>query len=43
MRRFLIERDIPAIGKLDRDQMRAGAQKSNEVLCELAPYAQCGG
>jgi hypothetical protein len=40
MRRFVIERDLPAIGSADRDALRAAAAKSNEVLAELAPDVQ---
>ena len=35
MRKFIIERDIPAVGGFEREQLRAAAQKSNEVLAEL--------
>jgi hypothetical protein len=40
MRRFVIERDLPAIGTADREALRAAAAKSNEVLAELAPDVQ---
>ena len=40
MRRFIIEREIPAIGSADRDALRAAAKKSNSVLAELAPDIQ---
>lgn len=40
MRKFLIEREIPAIGSADREALRAAAQKSNAVLNELAPDIQ---
>ena len=40
MRRFIIEREIPAIGSAERDALRAAAQKSNAVLAELAPDIQ---
>jgi hypothetical protein len=40
MRRFLIERDIPEVGTLDRDQLREAAGKSNEVLHALGPDIQ---
>jgi len=40
MQRFVIERDLPAIGTADRDALRAAASKSNEVLAELAPNIQ---
>lgn len=40
MKRFIIERDIPEVGSLDRDQLRAAAAKSNEALAQLAPEIQ---
>ena len=32
MPRFVIERDIPAVGTFERDQLRGAAEKSNSVL-----------
>ena len=40
MKMFVIERDIPAIGTFEREQLRGAAQKSNEVLGQLAPAIQ---
>lgn len=40
MRRYVIERDLPAIGSADREALKAAAAKSNEVLAELAPDIQ---
>ena len=40
MRRFIIEREIPAIGSADGESLRAAAKKSNAVLSELAPDIQ---
>jgi hypothetical protein len=40
LRRFVIERDIPKVGALDRDQFRAAAAKSNAALAQLAPDIQ---
>ncbi|MBV9014870.1 MAG: DUF4242 domain-containing protein [Alphaproteobacteria bacterium] len=40
MRKFIIERDIPAVGSLDREQLRGAAAKSNGVLRELGPDIQ---
>jgi hypothetical protein len=40
MKRFLIERDIPEVGTLDRDQLREAAGKSNQVLRTLGPDIQ---
>ena len=35
MPRFVIQRDIPEVGTLERDQLRDAAQKSNGVLAEM--------
>lgn len=40
LRRFVIERDIPKVGSLERDQLREAAAKSNEALAQLAPDIQ---
>jgi uncharacterized protein DUF4242 len=40
LRRFIIERDIPKVGSFERDQLRAAAGKSNEVLRQLGPDIQ---
>ena len=40
LRRFVIERDIPKVGTLDREQLRGAAAKSNAALAELAPDIQ---
>jgi hypothetical protein len=40
VKRFLIERDIPGVGTLEREQLRQAAQKSNEVLRQLGPDIQ---
>lgn len=40
MRKFIIEREIPAIGSADREALREAARKSNAVLSELAPDIQ---
>ncbi|HEY5048354.1 MAG TPA: DUF4242 domain-containing protein [Rhizomicrobium sp.] len=40
LRRFIIERDIPAVGSFEREQLRGAATKSNEVLRELGPDIQ---
>ena len=40
LRKFIIERDIPAVGSLDREQLRGAAAKSNGVLRELGPDIQ---
>ena len=40
MKRFIIERDTPEVGSLDREQLRAAAAKSNQALAQLAPDIQ---
>lgn len=40
LRKYVIERDIPNVGSFEREQLRAAAQKSNEVLRELGPDIQ---
>ncbi len=40
MPKYLIERDIPAAGKLTADQLRGISQKSCEVLQALGPDIQ---
>jgi hypothetical protein len=40
LRRFIIERDIPEVGSLEREQLKGAAAKSNEVLARLAPDIQ---
>jgi hypothetical protein len=40
VRKFIIERDLPAVGSLERDELRAAAAKSNEALSQLAPDVQ---
>lgn len=40
LRKFVIERDIPSVGSFEREQLRAAAQKSNEVLHSLGPEIQ---
>jgi hypothetical protein len=40
MKRFVIERDIPQVGSLDREQLREAAKKSNGALRELGPDIQ---
>jgi len=38
--KYIIERDIPAVGTLEREQLRSAAAKSNEVLRQLGPDIQ---
>ena len=40
LRKYIIERDIPGVGTLERDQLRGAAAKSNEALAKLAPDVQ---
>jgi hypothetical protein len=40
MRKFIIERQIPEVGSKEREELRAAARKSNDVLSELAPKVQ---
>jgi len=40
LRRFIIERDIPKVGTLEREQLRGAAAKSNAALDQLAPDVQ---
>ena len=40
MRRFVIERDIAKVGSFEREQLKAAAAKSNEVLAQLSPDVQ---
>jgi hypothetical protein len=40
MRKYIIERDIPKVGTFEREQLRAAAAKSNEVLAQLGPEIQ---
>ncbi len=40
LRRFIIEREIPAVGTFDRDQLRGAAAKSNDVLRQLGSDIQ---
>ena len=40
MKRFLIERDIPQVGALEREQLREAAKKSNGALRQLGTDIQ---
>jgi hypothetical protein len=40
LRKFIIERDIPKVGTLEREELRQAAAKSNEVLNQLGPDIQ---
>ncbi len=40
MKRFVIEREIPQVGSLEREQLREAAKTSNRALRELGPDIQ---
>jgi hypothetical protein len=36
MKRYVIERDLPGVGKMSRDQLKGAAATSNKALAKLA-------
>ena len=40
MRKFIIEREIPAVGSMEREQLKGAAAKSNAALAELGTDIQ---
>jgi hypothetical protein len=40
MKKYIIERDIPKVGTLEREQLRQAAAKSKKVLEQLGPHIQ---
>jgi hypothetical protein len=40
MRKFVIERDLPAVGSLEREQLKEAAKTSNAALAKLSPDIQ---
>jgi hypothetical protein len=40
MRKFIIERELPKVGTLDREALKGAAAKSNDALRQLAPAIQ---
>ncbi len=40
MRKYIIERDIPAVGSLGRDELKGAAETSNGALSQLCPDIQ---
>ena len=40
LRRFVIERDIPKVGTLEREQLAGAAAKSNGALRQIGPDIQ---
>jgi hypothetical protein len=40
LHRFIIEREMPGVGTLEREQIRAGVSKSKDVMRQLGPDIQ---
>jgi hypothetical protein len=40
LQRFIIERDVPAVGSLEPEQLRAAVSKAKDVLRQLGPDIQ---
>lgn len=40
LRRFIIERDIPSVGSLQREELRGAAAQSNAALRQIGPDIQ---
>lgn len=40
MKKYMIEREIPKVGSLERKQLQEAAAKSNQVLRQLGPDIQ---
>ena len=40
MKKYIIEREVPKIGTLEREQIREVATRSNNALSQLAPHIQ---
>ncbi|HEX3673392.1 MAG TPA: DUF4242 domain-containing protein [Rhizomicrobium sp.] len=40
LRKYIIERDIPAVGTFEREQLKGAAAKSNEALAAIGPDIQ---
>jgi hypothetical protein len=40
LRKFIIERDIPAVGSFEREQLKGAAAQSNKVLKDLGSDIQ---
>jgi hypothetical protein len=40
LKRYVIERDIPAVGSMNRPQLKGAAETSNAALSKLAPKVQ---
>ena len=40
MKKYMIEREIPKVGSLEREQLQEAAARSNQVLRQLGPNIQ---
>jgi Protein of unknown function (DUF4242) len=40
VRKFIIERELPKVGSMEREQLKGAAAKSNAALAQLAPDIQ---
>lgn len=40
LQRFIIERDVPEVGTLEREQLRAAVAKAKDVMRHLGPDIQ---
>jgi hypothetical protein len=40
VRKFIIERELPEVGSMEREQLKSAAARSNEALAQLAPDTQ---
>lgn len=40
MKKYLIERAIPSVGTMEREQLRDAAARSNQILDQLGPQIQ---
>jgi Nickel responsive protein SCO4226-like len=40
VKKYVIERNIPKVGSLEREQLKAASAKSNEALREVGPGTQ---
>ena len=40
MKRYVIERNLPGVGKMNREQLKGAAATSNEALAKLAGHVQ---
>ena len=40
MKKYMIERDIPGVGKMTGEELKGAAATSNAALCQLGPKVQ---